>query len=88
MVVKEEVYAKEDWTEYKEVPNEVKVMSRLNKAKCHALTRLINYKRYPHVYKHRLYLEFCPHNDLDKLIKRYSRFRFVVPGLLAGLGIN
>ena len=89
MVVKEESHKMKMWTEHKdvrEVPAEVKVMSKLNKAKCHAITRLFNYKRYPQVYKHRIYMEFCPHNDLDRLIKRYSRFRFVVPGILAVLG--
>ena len=91
MAVKEQPYKKEDWMKYKdvkEVPDEIKVMSKLNKAKCHAITRLFNYKRYPHVYKHRIYMEFCPHNDLDRLINRYSGFRFVVPGILAVLGIS
>ena len=83
MVVKEETYEKKYWKDHedvRDVPAEVKVMSKLNKANCHAITRLIDYKRYPHVYKHRMYMEFCPHNDLDRLIKRYSGFRFVVPG--------
>ena len=76
------------YTHLRRVPDEIKVMSKLNKAKCHAITRLYNYRRYPHVYKHRIYMEFCPHNDLDRLIKRYTRFRFVVPGILAVLGVS
>ena len=91
MAVKEESYSEREWLEHKDirdVPDEIKVMSKLNKAKCHAITRLFNYKRYPHVYKHRMYMEFCPHNDLDRLIKRYSRFRFVVPGVLTEFRIS
>ena len=91
MAVKEESYEKRDWINYegvRDVPQEIKVMSKLNKAKCHAITRLFNYKRYPHVYKHRMYMEFCPHNDLNRLIMRYSRFRFVTPGILAISGVR
>ena len=91
MVIKEVSHTKEDWIkreDFRQVPREIKVMSKLNKAECHAITRLFNYKRYSHVYKHRMYMEFCPHKDLDTLIKRYSGFRFVVPGILAVLGIS
>ena len=86
MVVKEESKKMKDWNEYevaRGVPREVKVMSELNKANCHAIPRLFKYKRYPHVYKHRIYMEFCPYKDLEVLCSRYSRFKFVLPSIPA-----
>ena len=84
MVVKEEAYTRSNWRKYKtnrDVPNEVKVMSMLNKRHCYAIPRLFNYKRYAHAYKHRIYMEFCPFKDLSVLCKRYCRFRFVTSDL-------
>lgn len=78
MVIKEELHTREAWKEYisnRIVPNEVKIMAKLNKTRCHAIPRLFNYKRYPHVHKHRVYMEFCPHGDLAVLQSRYARFR-------------
>lgn len=83
MVVKEEAHTRSRWGrngDVRDVPVEVKVMSRLNKTRCHAVPRLFNYKRYPHVYKHRFYMEYCPFQDLSILCKRYGRFRFVAAG--------
>lgn len=80
MVIKEETHTREEWTsikDVKKVPSEVKVMSKLNKIHCYAIPRLFNYKRYPHVYKHRMYMEYCSFNDLAVLCKRYTRFRLV-----------
>ena len=79
MVVKEEAYLKNQWRRKiaRGVPVEVKTMSKLNKVKCHAIPRLFNYKRYPHHYKHRMYMEYCPFNDLSVICERYRRFRFV-----------
>ncbi len=80
MVIKEEAYARDDWEKHefiRDVPSEVKVMSILNKTNCHAIPRLLNYKRYPFERKHRMYMEYCPFRDLSVLCKRYRRFRFV-----------
>ena len=80
MVIKEEWFEKKVWDSHEEVGGvrpEVKVMSKLNKKHCHAIPRLFNYKRYPLVWKTRIYMEYCPFRDLSVLRSRYSRFRFV-----------
>ena len=89
MVIKEEWWKKEQWDSNEEVRGvrpegkvsgvrpEVKIMSKLNKKHCHAIPRLFNYKRYPLVWKHRLYMEYCPFRDLSGLRSRYNQFRFV-----------
>ena len=78
MVVKESK-TNENWTE--KVPDEVLMMRRMNKTGCRAVPDLIGYKRYMHVKKHRIYMEFCPHSDLAMLDLKYKRFRFVSPYL-------
>lgn len=88
MVVKEETHDRINWREeasIRKVPSEVKIMRKLNKKECHAVPRLFNYKRYAHVYKHRMYMEFCPFKDLSVLCGRYARFRFVLSGTSVGL---
>ena len=80
MVIKEESHPRDIWNNFsyiRAVPREVKIMSKLNKTSCHAIPRLFAYKRYPHVYKHRIYMEHCPFKDLSVLCSRYSRFRSV-----------
>ena len=52
-------------------------MRRMNQAGCQAVPDLIAYKRYVHVRKHRIYMEFCPYGDLAMLNLNYKRFRFV-----------
>lgn len=69
----------EKWTG--EVPEEVKMMRRLNKTGCQAVPKLIAYKRYMHVRKHRIYMEYCPYGDLVTLNVNYKRFRLVDPYL-------
>ena len=84
MVIKDDAYAKcegENEENSSKVPGEVKIMSKLNKARCQAIPRLFNYRRYKHVYKHRMYMEYCPYKDLSVLITRYRRFRFVTTGI-------
>ncbi len=75
-----------------EVPEEVKMMRRMEKTDCQAVPKLIAYKRYAHVRKHRIYMEYCPYSDLDVLDINYKRFRFVNPDLQAFLhspnGVN
>ena len=66
-----------------EVPDEVQMMRRMNNTNCQAVPKLIAYKRYMHVRKHRIYMEFCPHSDLATLNLNYKRFRFVNPHLQA-----
>ena len=76
MVVKEsKTVSVERWT--RQVPEEVKMMRRMNNTNCQAVPKLIAYKRYMHVRKHRIYMEFCPHSDLTTLNLNYKRFRFV-----------
>ena len=76
MVVKEcKTVPIDKWTG--EVPDEVKMMRRLNKTDCPAVPNLIAYKRYMHVRKHRIYMEFCPYSDLATLSLNYKRFRSV-----------
>ena len=80
MVIKEEWFMKEQWDSNEEIRGvrpEVKIMSKLNKKRCHAIPRLFNYKRYPLVGKQRIYMEYCPFQDLSVLRSRYGRFRFV-----------
>ena len=62
-----------------EVPEEVKMMQRMNNTNCEAVPELIAYRRYMHVRKHRIYMEFCPYSDLEALNLKYKRFRFVKP---------
>ena len=76
MVIKEsKTIPVERWTG--EVPEEAKMMRRMIKADCQAVPDLIAYKRYVHVRKHRIYMEFCPYGDLATLSLNYERFRFV-----------
>lgn len=76
MVIKEsKTVPVERWTE--KVPEEVKMMRRMNNTGCQAVPQLIAYKRYMHVRKHRIYMEYCPHGDLAALNLNYKRFRFV-----------
>lgn len=63
------------------VPEEVKMMRRMNKTDCQTVPELFAYKRYMHVRKHRIYMEYCPHSDLATLNLNYKRFRFVNPNL-------
>lgn len=59
------------------VPNEVRIMKLMNKTHCRGVVRLRAYRRYCHKKVHRLYLRYCPHGDLRRLIERYRRFRQV-----------
>ena len=74
MVIKESSPIRaQAWTN-EGVPEEVKMMRRMNKTDCHAVPNLIGYKRYVRVEKHRIYMEFCPHGDLEFLNIKYKRF--------------
>ena len=74
MVIKEsKTVSVELWTG--EVPEEVLMMRRMNKTDCYTVPALIDYKRYVHVRKHRIYMEFCPYGDLATLGLNYKRFR-------------
>lgn len=76
IVVKEsKTLSVEKWNEG--VPEEVKMMCRMNNTNCQAVPKLIAYKRYVPVRKHRIYMEFCPYSDLTALNLNYKRFRFV-----------
>ena len=75
MIKESKAESPEKWTG--EVPEEVKMMQRMNKTNCDVIPELIAYKRYMHVRKHRIYMEFCPYSDLATLSLRYKRFRFV-----------
>lgn len=55
------------------------MMRRMNKTDCYAVPNLIDYKRYMHVRKHRIYMEFCTYGDLATLSLNYKRFRLVDP---------
>ena len=68
---------REEWNG--EVPEEVKMMRRMNKTNCEVVPELKAYKRYMHVRKHRIYMEFCPYGDLATLNLNYKRFRFESP---------
>lgn len=65
------------------VPEEVKMMQRMNNTSCPAVPKLIAYKRYMRVRKHRIYMEFCPYSDLAALGLNYKRYRYVSPHLQA-----
>ena len=75
MIKESKTVSSKEWTG--EVPEEVKMMQRMNKTNCEAVPELLAYKRYKHVRKHRIYMEFCPYSDLEALSLRYKRFRFV-----------
>lgn len=81
MIKESKAESPEKWTG--EVPEEVKMMKRMNNTSCEAVPKLKAYRRYLHVRKHRIYMEFCPYSDLDALNLRYKRFRFVNPCLPA-----
>ena len=84
MVIKEsKTIPVEHWTG--QVPEEVKMMQSMNTTKCRAVPELLAYKRYPHVRKHRIYMEFCPYSDLATLNSKYQRFRYLNPRLYAFL---
>ena len=53
------------------------MMRRMNNTRCHAVPKLIAFKRYVRAKKHRIYMEFCPYSDLTALNVNYKRFRFV-----------
>jgi len=55
--------------------HEARILRKLKPANCPNIIRLINYKRFSDVTTHRLYLQYCPHGDLEKLAKRYRRWR-------------
>ena len=59
------------------------MMRRMNKTDCQAVPNLIGYKRYVRVRKHRIYMEFCPHGDLEFLNIKYKRFWSVYHNLQA-----
>ena len=74
MVIKESGACQaQEWTR-QGVPEEVKMMRRMNKTGCQAVPNLIGYKRYVKVRKHRIYMDFCPHGDLEFLNIKYKRF--------------
>lgn len=75
MIKESKTASAERWTG--KVPEEVKMMRRMNNTNCQAVPKLIAYKRYIHVRKHRIYMEFCPYSDLATLSLKYKRFRFV-----------
>lgn len=59
-----------EWESLK--PDEVKCMEYLKKAKASEyVVNLRGYRRYPRREVHRIYMEYCPYGDLDKLIKEY-----------------
>ena len=49
-------------------------MRRMNKTNCPAVPKLIGYKRYVKARKHRIYMDYCPHGDLEFLNTKYKRF--------------
>ena len=74
MVIKEsKAFDAQEWIR-EGVPEEVKMMRRMNKTDCQAVPNLIGYKRYVKVRKHRIYMEFCPYGDLEFLNIKYKRF--------------
>ena len=84
MIKESKTVPADKWTsEVSEVPEEVKMMRRMNNTDCQVVPDLISYKRYVHVRKHRIYMEYCPHGDLATLNLNYKRFRFVISYLRA-----
>ena len=77
MIKESKTASTETWTG--QVPEEVKMMQRMKKTDCNVVPELITYRRYSHVRKHRVYMEFCPYSDLAALNLKYKRFRFVNP---------
>lgn len=59
----------------RKMPDEVKIMKKMNKTNCPGVVCLKTYKRYLHARVHRVYMEYCPHGDLKRLVDRYRRFR-------------
>ena len=77
MIKESKTESPEKWTG--EVPEEVRMMKRMNNTNCKAVPELRAYRRYMHVRKHRIYMEFCPYRDLAALNLRYKRFRLANP---------
>lgn len=54
-----------------EKPQEVKVLEDIGQWKSVNIIQLRGYRRYPMSRVHRLYLEYCQHGDLGRLITKY-----------------
>lgn len=56
------------------IPVEVRQLKRLKHAKCKAIVKIKKWYAYREDQKYRIYLEYCPHGDLGRLIYRHRRF--------------
>ncbi|MCJ1398564.1 hypothetical protein MMC11_001764 [Xylographa trunciseda] len=63
------------------VPREVLIHRRLSELSRdnENIVKLYNYRRFPDQAKHRLYMEYASHGDLETLIRRYARWRRYFP---------
>ena len=59
------------------MPVEVKMMRKMEETKRSSVVRYIAYSRNLHDQVHRICIGYCPHGDLQRLYKRYRKFRFV-----------
>ncbi|KAL8710784.1 MAG: hypothetical protein Q9225_007232 [Loekoesia sp. 1 TL-2023] len=66
---------------YPQKPDEVECMEGLNvfTTAGDSTVRFRRYKRYPRREVHRIYMEYCPYGDLNKLIKEYRARRQFIP---------
>ncbi|KAL8932344.1 MAG: hypothetical protein Q9211_006369, partial [Gyalolechia sp. 1 TL-2023] len=60
-------------------PSEVEVMEDLQDTANNGTVQLRAYRRYPMARAHRIYMEYCEHGDLEKLISRYRSKRQYIP---------
>ncbi|MCJ1286838.1 hypothetical protein MMC26_006184 [Xylographa opegraphella] len=62
-------------------PREVLIHRRLSElsADNENIIKLYEYRRFPDQKKHRLYMEYASHGDLETLIRRYARWRRYFP---------
>ncbi|KAL8932786.1 MAG: hypothetical protein Q9216_006677 [Gyalolechia sp. 2 TL-2023] len=72
--IQERTYSKYDWNK----PFEVQVMEDLQDEENNGTVQLRGYSRYPRSRAHRIYMEYCEHGDLERLISRYRSKRYVV----------
>ncbi|KAL8672009.1 MAG: hypothetical protein Q9168_003514 [Polycauliona sp. 1 TL-2023] len=60
-------------------PIEAKIMEDLRDRPNNGSVRLLGYRRYPKILAHRLYMEFCRHGEIYRLIKNYRKQKQYFP---------
>lgn len=57
------------WSSYE--PTEVEVMKDLCARPKNGIVKMRGYRRYPKAERHRIYMDYCEHGNLQRLISAY-----------------